>query len=57
MLADFYITRRLNDMKNHLAGQILSRSLDPKKHRHTIIWEILKQIPIGNFQEFTEFSP
>jgi len=39
MLADFYIPRHSNDIKitvqkNHLAGQILYRSLVPKKRRH-----------------------
>ena len=38
MLADFYIPRLSNDMKNavqknHLRGQILYRSLDPSKKR------------------------
>jgi len=44
MLADFYIPQMIsNDMKlavqkNHLGGQILDRSLDPrKKRRHCII--------------------
>ena len=51
MLADFYITRRSNDMKivgqkNHLVAQILYRSLVPIKKNWKII-ENFSANPVG----------
>jgi len=54
MLADFYIPRLSNDMKiavqkNHLAGQILYRTLHPPKKRGKIQFFLKKKIVFGVF--------
>ena len=55
MLADFYIPRLSNDMKlavqkNHLAGQILYRSLDPSKKRRLLFFLIYLSLILYNFR-------